>query len=99
MPRKYNTNERIAFFHGYAYAKAEFLKENEPKYKDTPVNVIVNEIIKRSVDEHGTQSEKQVMPIVNGESFYCECGCNVFTKRVDGILECNSCPLEYLSEY
>ena len=36
----------------------------------------------------------QVMPFVNGKSFHCECGCNVFTKKYNRYW-CNSCGAAY----
>ncbi len=34
--------------------------------------------------------EIAVMPFVNGKSFHCHCGANVFTKKID-IYQCNGC--------
>lgn len=39
----------------------------------------------------------QVMPVVAGKHFRCECGCNVFTKFAKGRYKCNACSLEYAS--
>jgi len=41
---------------------------------------------------------EQVMPKVNGESFRCSCGCNVFTKYEVGRYRCNGCKKCYESE-
>jgi predicted SprT family Zn-dependent metalloprotease len=40
------------------------------------------------------------MPKINGKSFRCECGCNVFTKRKplatgEDVYRCNACPAQY----
>lgn len=37
----------------------------------------------------------QCMPKINGVSFRCDCGCNVFTKVENDIYICNSCELRY----
>lgn len=38
-------------------------------------------------------TEEQFMPKINGVSFRCDCGCNVFRKRVSDLSRyvCNSC--------
>ena len=41
---------------------------------------------------------EQVMPFIDGKSFRCECGCNVFTKSGDYKYVCNSCELSYTGE-
>jgi hypothetical protein len=40
-----------------------------------------------------------VMPFVSGKRFVCECGCNVFSKRLDepDVYYCNACPNRYES--
>lgn len=45
-------------------------------------------------------SDFPVMPKINGKSFSCECGCNVFTKStVDpNVFKCNACRALYDSK-
>jgi len=39
-----------------------------------------------------------VMCFINGKSFRCECGCNVFTKVGDLKYRCNACEARYTGE-
>ena len=41
---------------------------------------------------------KQRMLKVDGKSFYCSCGCNVFTEYSKEKYKCNSCDTCYESE-
>jgi hypothetical protein len=41
---------------------------------------------------------EQVMPKVNGQSFCCDCGCNVFTKIGELHYRCNGCGATYTGE-
>ena len=41
---------------------------------------------------------EQVVVRVNGGTFRCDCGCNVFTKYGDKLYECNSCHEHYNGE-
>lgn len=100
---KYTNNETIAFVHGYAYAKAEHLQQNDEMYANKSINSIISEIIgnviQKMQEENSFPLEKrQVMPIIGGQSFHCKCGCNVFTQTQDGVYHCNACPLEYSGE-
>ena len=41
---------------------------------------------------------RQVMPIINGKAFRCDCGCNVFTE-VDMLrFKCNGCGARWIGE-
>lgn len=42
--------------------------------------------------------EKNVFLKVNGKSFLCECGCNVFHKHSETEYHCNSCNKQYYGE-
>lgn len=44
-----------------------------------------------------TLTEEQFMPRIDGKSFRCECGCNVFKKLVQrpNIFVCNGCANRY----
>lgn len=50
---------------------------------------------------HADGTLHQFMPKVNGKSFRCECGCNVFHKpNADDpdLFSCNSCDTRYRGE-
>lgn len=54
-------------------------------------------------DEHERCADATVRPVdriikVNGKSFRCECGCNVFRKSADDRYICNSCNAAYLGK-
>lgn len=46
----------------------------------------------------GPEGTRQVMPKVDGKSFRCPCGCNVFTEIAPLKFECNSCKVLYSGE-
>lgn len=99
----YSGNEKMAFIHGYAYAKAEDLKRTDPTYKDSELNDIISELLNSLVSELTSQNiekfePQSVMPQLNGEPFHCECGCNVFTKINPTDYKCNACPNTYRSK-
>ena len=48
--------------------------------------------------EHVRDEARQVMPRVDGVSFRCECGCNVFTEIGTKRYRCNSCDATYQGE-
>jgi hypothetical protein len=54
-----------------------------------------NETDELKLDDEGRE---QVMPKVNGVSFRCRCGCNVFTKVDELRYSCNGCEALYLGE-
>lgn len=43
-------------------------------------------------------SGESAMVKINGKTFYCACGCNVFTKRPNDHYICNACQTEYESD-
>lgn len=100
---KYTNSETMAFVHGYAYAKAEQLQQDDADYINKPINYIIGEIVGNVIEKMKKEKSfplesRQVMPIINGQSFHCKCGCNLFTQSPDGIYHCNACPLEYSGE-
>jgi len=43
--------------------------------------------------------EHDFMPRINGKSFRCDCGCNVFRKESNGSrYKCNACEAQYIGE-
>src|SRR5690606_24634676 len=48
--------------------------------------------------DKGSHYPRQVMPKVDGKSFHCHCGCNVFTEYDYLKYECNSCREKYKGE-
>jgi hypothetical protein len=43
-------------------------------------------------------SEHDVMPQINGKSFHCDCGCNVFRRELNSPrYKCNACEDQYVS--
>lgn len=46
----------------------------------------------------GTLLDRNVIVKIEGKSFRCPCGCNVFGKYDSGLFECNSCNERYESD-
>ncbi len=58
------------------------------------------ELDRRQSDEHVEVGEDDYMPRVQGVTFRCECGCNVFRKAThdEAVYVCNACKLRYRGE-
>lgn len=53
-----------------------------------------HERLRRAATRHAKRPGEQVMPFVNGRSFRCHCGANVFTRRGNRFT-CNGCTEVY----
>lgn len=82
-----------------AYDAIELLKqlveENNDLYNQLQDKKLVEEASEEILDNN-------VMVTVAGEPYYCKCGCNVFTKLINGkgdlIYRCHCCGREYEGE-
>lgn len=71
------------------------LKQIASLRKDNPISEKKKEPIKRKVIK---TSKEDVMVKINGKTYRCECGCNVFRWISDTKLKCNSCEATYTGE-
>ena len=60
----------------------------------------VNDTLAVACREASVMDDKDVMAIVDGKAFRCECGCNVFRNPVGkpSVYHCNSCGDMYAGE-
>jgi hypothetical protein len=53
------------------------------------------ERVRRTAARHAKRPREQVMPRINGKSFRCRCGANVFTRK-GSRYTCNGCAEVYI---
>lgn len=73
----------------------QLVEENNDLYNQLQDKKLVEEASEEILDNN-------VMVTVAGEPYYCKCGCNVFTKLINGkgdlIYRCHGCGREYEGE-